>query len=90
MEKLFEQLKVCREHMAQYEWRNTMRKIDCIESDPDKHRVICTDFGATLDLRGAETDNCSVNNHSVVYIFYVLTNWRSVKYKKEGKTTTII
>ena len=101
VEKLHNQLEICREHMAEYEWKNTMRKIDCTMGNPNQHRVICTDFGATLDLRGAETDNCSVNNHAVVCIFYVLTNWRSVKYKKrtennntnaflEGEDETIV
>ena len=68
--------------MADYKWRNVCRKVDCTMTDPDKHRVICTDFAATLDLRGAEADNSSINNHAVVCIFYVLTNWRVAKYKK--------
>lgn len=38
-------------------------------SDPDVHRVICTDFGAMLDLMAAEKDNCSINNHAVICIF---------------------
>ena len=52
-------------------------------SNPDKHCIICTDFGATLDLTAAEKDNCSVDNHSVLAIYFVLSNWRAVKYKKE-------
>ena len=61
-------------------------------SDADKHRVICTDFGATLDLCASEKDNCSVDNHAVLCIFFVLSNWRKVKYKigKNEHSETII
>ena len=47
-------LEVARLHQAQYEWRDTIQKIDLTISDPNKHRVFCTSFGATLDLMGAE------------------------------------
>ena len=40
-----------------------------------------TDFGATLDLCASKKDNCSVDNHAILCIFFVLTNWRKVKYK---------
>ena len=52
-------------------------------SNPDKQRIICNDFRATLDLAAAEKDNGSVDNHSVLEIYSVLTNWRAVKYEKE-------
>eukprot|EP00957_Ditylum_brightwellii_P039044 2950912-Ditylum_brightwellii.AAC.1 len=52
-------------------------------SHADTHRVFCTYFGATLDLRASETDNCSVDNHAILCIFFVLTNWREVQYEKE-------
>ena len=48
--------------------------------DPNTTRTIMTDFGATLDLYAAEKDNSSVNNHAVVCIFFVLSNWRKVNY----------
>ena len=48
--KLVESLKTCRKHQAQYMWKNVMRYIDLTMGDPDQHRIICTDFGATLDL----------------------------------------
>ena len=70
--------------MAQYEWRNTMRKIDHLMTSPLNTRVICTDFGATLDLNAAELDNCSVAHHAVVDIFFVNMNWRSVKFKNKN------
>ena len=55
-------------------------------SDADITRVILTDFGATLDLRAAETDNSSADNHAVNCIMFVLTNWRKVTYyNKETK-----
>ena len=73
---------MCRLRMAQYEWINTMRKIDTLMSDRNLHRVIMTDFGATLDLSAAEKDNSSVNNHAVNCILFVNLNWRNVKYKR--------
>ena len=82
VDRLRDALVVCRLHMSQYEWRNTMRKIDTIMSDRNLHRVIMTDFGATLDLSAAEKDNSSVDNHAVICIFFVNLNWRNVKYKR--------
>lgn len=46
-----------------------MQSQDLINSNPNKHQIICTDFGATLDLYGAELDNISVNNHAVICFF---------------------
>ena len=60
MDRLRDALVLCRIHMAQYKWRDTMRKIDTIMSDKNLHRCIMTDFGATLDLSEAEKDNSSV------------------------------
>ena len=57
-----------------------MLSIDLTMSNPNKHRVICTDFGATLDLGAVEKGNCSVDNHSVTCIFFVVSNWREVEY----------
>ena len=51
-------------------------------SDSNTTHVICTDFGATLDLGASEKDNSSVNNHAVIAIFLVSHNWRQVIYKK--------
>jgi len=62
-----------------------MRKIDLTNSHPDIHRIIYTDFGATLDLSAIEKDNCSVNNHAAVCILFVVTNWRNVKFKKKNE-----
>jgi len=69
IKKLIAQLTVVREHQAQYEWRNLMRKVDHTMGDSSLHRVICTDFGATLDLMAVEKDNSLVNNHAVICIF---------------------
>jgi hypothetical protein len=83
--KLMQQLNICRIHQAKYEWSNVIRKIDMTLSHPDRHRIICTDFGATLDLGAIEKDNCSVNNHAVVCIFFVAYDWRRVQFKKTDK-----
>ena len=62
-----------------------MRKIDHTLSHRDWIRVICTDFGATLDLGTSEKDNSSINNHAVIGIFLVTHNRRVVKIKKKRK-----
>ena len=41
--------------------------------------VALADFSATLELRARQTDNCSVNNHAVLDMHYVLNNFRKVK-----------
>lgn len=69
VQRLKDALEVCRVHQAQYEWRETIRKVGQQMSDQNLHRVMCTDFGATLDLSAAEKDNSSVNNHAVICIF---------------------
>ena len=76
LDKLVASLDVCRKHQTQYEWKNWMRRLDMEMSSADTHRVICTDFGATLDLSAAEKDNCSVDNHAVLAIYFVLSNNR--------------
>jgi hypothetical protein len=74
MVKLLAQLVIYRSHVGRYRWINHCRKLDYIMSDPDRFRIICTDFGATLDLCAAEKDNSSVNSHAVICIFFILTN----------------
>lgn len=69
MRTLQVQLETCKLHQAEYMWHNRTRQIDLTMSDRDTTRVICTDFGATLDLGAAEKDNYSVDNHSVICIF---------------------
>ena len=49
-------------------------------SNPDTTKLFFTDFGATLDLSAMETGNSSVDNHAVICVFFVLTNWRPVKF----------
>ena len=83
IDKLVASLDVCCKHQTQYEWKNWMRRLDMEMSSADTHRVICTDFGATLDLSAAKKDNCSVDNHAVLAIYFVLSNWRMVKYKTD-------
>ena len=60
-----------------------IRKIDHNMSDSDKNHLICTDFGATLDLSTVENDNSSVNNYAVICIFFVSQNRGKVSYKRK-------
>ena len=69
--KLVKSFEMNRLHQAQYEWRDTIRKVDQYMSDPNLHRVMCTDFGAILDLSTAEKDYSFVNNHAVLCIFCI-------------------
>ena len=47
LQKLTEALNV---YQAAYKWKGWMQKVDMMLSNADKHHVICTDFGATLDI----------------------------------------
>lgn len=80
--RLISRLVTCREHCAQYQWRNQMRKVDMTMGDLNLHRVICTDFGASLDLCSAEKNNCSVDNRAVICILFVVYNRRNVSFQK--------
>ena len=71
------------QHVAQYEWRNKMIHRDHTMPNSDMHCVIFTDFGETLDLIATEKDNSSVNNHAVIFIFFVCSNWRVATFKKQ-------
>jgi len=57
--------------------------MDLTTLNPKTTRVICTDFGATLDLSAIEKGMCSVNNHAVICISFVCYDWRVVKIRKE-------
>jgi len=52
------------------------KKIDMIMPNSNTTRAIFTDFGDTLDLKATETDNSSVDNHAIIFIVFLLTNWR--------------
>ena len=82
--KLVEQAEVCRLHQAQYQWINHARKLDFVMSNSSNTRVTATDFGAMLSLYASKKDNCSVDNHAVVCIFFVLSDWRVVQYKSNS------
>jgi hypothetical protein len=88
--KLIDAIIVCRTHQSNYEWKNIMRKIDLLMSDGNTTRIICCDFGATLDLMSAEKDNSSVNNHAVICILLVNYNFRRVKFKRKGPDGVMI
>ena len=76
LKKMTIQLGMCRLHVRQYQWINWARKLDLVMSNPELCRVLCTNFGATLDLCTSEKYNCSVENHAIICIFFVLTHWR--------------
>ena len=54
-----------------------MWHIDSIESSSNS-RIILIDFSYTLDPKARITNNCSVNNHYVLDIFFVLSNFCTV------------
>ena len=47
-------------------------------SNKDTTRVVLADFGATLDLGATEKDNCSVDDHAVICMLFVVNGWRQV------------
>ena len=51
-----------------------------------KTAVILIDFSISLNLRSKETDNCIINNHSILDIFFILNNFRTIKLKYREKT----
>ena len=73
MKKLQSQLEICKLHQAEYRWHNHMRQLDLTMREPNTTQIICTDFGATLDLGAVEKDNCSVDNHAIICIFLLYT-----------------
>ena len=82
VDRLRDALVVCFIHMAQYEWQNTMRKIDEVMSNQNLHQVIMTYFGTILYLSAAEKYNISADNHAVIFIFLVNMNWRKVSIEE--------
>lgn len=67
-------------HQAHLRWKLHCLKLDSEQSNPNNTLVFCADFGATLDLSAAETDNCSVANHAAVCAFYFLHDWEDVSH----------
>ena len=86
MKKMIGQLVKCRRHVGEMRWINCNRKVDIAMSNANTTRVICTDFGATLDLSASEKDNSSVDNHAVICIFFVIYDWRNVTFKRKDGT----
>ena len=60
-----------------------MQTIDHTMSHNNLHCLICTYFGATLDLSAAKKYNGSVDNNAVIHKKNVTKNWRKVNYKRE-------
>ena len=84
---MIEAIVTARRSFVRGEWSNLMRKIDCNQSEKNT-RIILTDFLATLDLRARMSDNCSVDNHAILDIYFVLSNFRDVKVST-GETKRI-
>ena len=70
--------KTARRNYVLGKWSNHVRKIDLTESD-ESTTVTLADFSASLDLKARQTDNCSVNNHVVLGMFYLLNNFRKIR-----------
>eukprot|EP00957_Ditylum_brightwellii_P057942 4393201-Ditylum_brightwellii.AAC.1 len=92
IKKFVSQLNLFHLHKAKYEWKHCMMKRDMTMAKAEKHGVLCTNLWSTLDLFVSEKDNLNVGNPAVFSIFFILSNWRNVKYKIENgeyKDTTI-
>ena len=91
-EKMILQLEEARVSEVRSSWSNHMRKLD-IHCSNKQTRVVLTDFSASLNLQARMADNCSVDNHAVLDIFFVLTDFREVTLsnglKKEICTTDV-
>ena len=61
--------------------------MDLTISNTGLYCILFTDFGATLDLMVAEKDNLSVNNHAVICIFFVSSNWMNARLKKQAESS---
>lgn len=90
MNKMKAQLEIFKLHQEEYKQLNHARKIDLTMSNPDTKRVICTEFGATLDLGAVEKDNCSVENHAIICIFVVVKNGRVVDFTSDANLDQVI
>ena len=91
MKRMQSQFEICKLHQAEYKWNNHARQLDLTMSDPATTRIICTDFEATLDVRAVKKDNCFVDNHAVICIFFVIHNWREVEFiNKQGEPDRVI
>jgi hypothetical protein len=82
-----QQLEKCRPHHNQTEWLSTIRGIDVDTLQEDQVAAL-TAFSATCDLRGGETDNCSVDGHAVLATFVMLHSPRSVTVVYDGRVIT--
>ena len=84
--KMESHLEIYWQHQAKYEkQRNLMQKIDNTNGNANLHIIIITDFGATMDLFAKEKNNSSINNYAVIDIFFIVQNWRKVKFKKRNE-----
>jgi hypothetical protein len=89
VQRLAEQLEICRPHYACIQWLRINKYID-INTFGDDTCVVFTDFGATLDLKSAHTDNCSQNAHAVLDNFVVLHRRRVVAVDKDGTQLSVV
>ena len=71
-------IKIGRNSMVLGQWSDHMRKIDYYKNDLDT-TVVLTNFSIILDLHTRQTDNCSIDNHAVLDVYYILNNFRKIK-----------
>ena len=64
-------------HCVEKEWLNRTRRIQTMRFADDEI-LLFTDFSASMDLKPIKTDNCHVDRHAVLAVYYVLHNRRKV------------
>ena len=71
-------------HCIEKDWLNRARKLG-MKTMSENTIQIFTDFSAMMDLTPNKTDNCHVDNHAVLAVYFVLTNPRKLKLEKTGE-----
>lgn len=69
-----------RKHHVDLRWSTHQFNLLQQMIDPKHFASYFTDFGATMDLRSNATDNCSVDGHAVLAVFYKFSKQRLVDY----------
>jgi hypothetical protein len=85
MLSLYDTLKVFFPHHGRKIFSNRTRTID-IRTLPTDTLLVCTDFSAQVDLRANKTENCSVDGHAVLAIYYVFYNRQPHITQESGMT----
>ena len=80
IQKLKGALKAYISHSIEKEWLNRTRKLG-VKNIPRDMIDVYTDFSAQMDLEPNKKDNCHVNTHATLAVYYVITNQRLVELK---------